>query len=296
MRLRIHSVPVIARQDSGLDLGFLQVSVLLQIAARGTEHPDPGRELPRSQIHRQMRAHSGGVLQGKENIVVARLLGPTGVELAVHPLHRAEQLQGLVDQVRAQVEQHPVARAGRGFPGFADLRRPALHPGLEPGHFTERALPQEFLHGLELAVPAPVLIDGEQSAGLFRVRDQFERLGAAGRERFVHHYCEPGVQRGVAQCHVTARRRRYDYCVEFAERQLPERADHPGAWVVLLRVRPAGRIRGDNRSQRQRRIGLDRGGVEDASGQAEADDGDPDHAAGPATRCRASGIRSAMAA
>jgi hypothetical protein len=88
------------------------------------------------------------------------------VRLGVHRSGRAEQLQGLVGHVAAEVAQH--AAAGHGE---AAGWRVLLHPRLERGHLAERARVQERADGAEIRVPAPVLVDGERDARPFGLLD-----------------------------------------------------------------------------------------------------------------------------
>ena len=60
-----------------------------------------------------MAANTAGVFEGEEDVVVRRA-APSDVDLAVDARDRSEQGQGLVDQVGAEVKQHPAALAGSG--------------------------------------------------------------------------------------------------------------------------------------------------------------------------------------
>ena len=59
-----------------------------------------------------MRAHADGVLERDEDVVVDQRAGAARVDLGVDAMHRAEQRERLVDEMRAEVEQQPAALAG----------------------------------------------------------------------------------------------------------------------------------------------------------------------------------------
>jgi hypothetical protein len=79
------------------------------------------------------------------------------VHLGVHGAHRSEELEGLVDEVAAEVEQGAAA-GGRG------TVLSAFEAGLEPGDGAEGAAVGEGADGAEVGVPPPVLVDREWDA------------------------------------------------------------------------------------------------------------------------------------
>jgi hypothetical protein len=77
------------------------------------------------------------VPEGDERVVVHRgVAGAAAVELRVHALDGPEQGDGLVDEVRAEVVEHPGALRGaaRLLPPGARRRAPAVEARLEAEH------------------------------------------------------------------------------------------------------------------------------------------------------------------
>ena len=73
---------------------------------------------------------------------------------------RAEQVQGLVDRMAAQVQQGATAGERQAL-----RLRWLLHPGLEAPHLPELAGGDDVLHGPEVRGPPPVLVDAQQDTG-----------------------------------------------------------------------------------------------------------------------------------
>ena len=99
--------------------------------------------------------HPAGVLQQQQEFVLR--LRADLVRLRVHPTHRAEEMQSLVDQMAAEVAKQTAT--GRRRLG---LRRPALERRLEPAHLAQTAGVQESTDGQQVGVPASVLVRTDQ--------------------------------------------------------------------------------------------------------------------------------------
>ena len=116
-----------------------------------------------------------GVHEREEHVVDGRR--GAGVQLGVHLLDRAEQLDGRVDQVRAEVEQEPARGRGR-----SPSSGPAARDGTSPSAARTgapcpaRPLASSVEQGELLGVPAAVLEHGEPSVG----RGDAEQLGVVG--------------------------------------------------------------------------------------------------------------------
>ena len=87
--------------------------------------------------------HPAGVLQQHQEVVLG--LRTDLVRLGVHPVHRAEQVQGLIDQMAAEVAKQTAA--GRRRLG---LRGPAFKRRLEPPHLAQTAGVQESTDGQQV--------------------------------------------------------------------------------------------------------------------------------------------------
>jgi hypothetical protein len=121
----------------------------------------------------QVRDHPAGVPEQEEEPVVEAAGRQVG--LRVHRGGRAEQLQGLVGDVTAEVTQHAAAGGGEAARG-----RVLLHPRLEGDHLVQRAGFDQRTDGKKVRVPAPVLVDGQGNAGPF---GRFDQGAGGGRVR-----------------------------------------------------------------------------------------------------------------
>jgi hypothetical protein len=215
------------------------------------------------------------VQQRDEGVVVADAAAHDR-ELGLLDGCRPEEVQGLVDEVASEVERDAGALLDSG--GLLPLprlgRAPALEGRLEAMHLAEHALADEAGHGEEVAVPATVLEDGERPSDLFRLGDELLRVAQAGHERLVDHEGRTGLERGDALLEVHVRRRREDHEVEVAgpREQRLRAVDDLGVGVVLLRLRPPVGVAGGDEVERERGVGRDERGVEDAPRQAVTDD------------------------
>src|SRR2546425_8377644 len=112
-----------------------------------------------------MRVDTVRVGQGEKDIVVDLRAGSYPAYFGVHTVHGAEERQGLVDEMTAQVEQQTTGHIGVGAltPGTCiDLRDPAFIVGFEPVHSAERSLLEERLNGAEISIPSAIVVDADQ--------------------------------------------------------------------------------------------------------------------------------------
>ena len=162
--LPVRPVTGVAGQDAGLDLRLLAVSGRFGVAGLGAQDPVARPQLCGAQVHPQVRAHPAAVVQCNEGIVVGPFLRAPRLQFPVHLPHRPEQLQRLVNQVRAQVVEHAAAGLGGGpdLPWLDRVRGPALQPRFEAVHLPQRTLGQQLLQGQELPIPTAVLVAGQR--------------------------------------------------------------------------------------------------------------------------------------
>ena len=98
----------------------------------------------------------------------------------------AEEHHGLVDQVRSEIEEHATAGFGTLAPGVVfELGTEAVEVRLEENDPPQFAVGDQALKGKEVAVPAPILIDGKESPTVRRDIYQFRGFGVRGSERLV---------------------------------------------------------------------------------------------------------------
>ncbi len=121
-----------------------------------------------------MRTHAGLVQQRDERLVVAHAALAQHGEFRARDGRRTEKLQGLIDEVAAEVEgdARPF-RCCRGvLPAVAQPRRPPLEGRFEPVHPAESSLLEQLANGEKVPVPATILEDDERSLCLLGRGDQ----------------------------------------------------------------------------------------------------------------------------
>src|SRR5450755_1965381 len=121
----------------------------------------------------------------------------------------AEEHHGLIGQVRSEIEQHTTAGFGALTPGvFFELWAEAVEVRLKQDDAPQFVLSKQALEGEKVAVPAAILIDGQQSLFLICEIDKFRSFGIRGCERLVDDYIAASKQtllgqievRGVGSC------------------------------------------------------------------------------------------------
>src|SRR5688572_2936612 len=145
-----------------------------------------------------MRTDSVLMSERDEHVVIHLDAWSPGIELRVDIRDGTEQLQRLIDEVRAEVEEQPTRfrRIRLLAPASPRLRTPALESRLESVHGAELALPNQPADRAEVAIKTPVVIHGEQELLASRQLAQLARLGGGGRDRLVHHHRSSEERRG----------------------------------------------------------------------------------------------------
>ena len=129
---------------------------------------------------------------------------------------RAKQLDGLVDQVGAEVVEDAAAFGqGGGVPPVPEaFRPPPLKARLEGPDLPQRAVREELLERQEVGVPPAVLEHRELHAGVGRPGDEFFTVGRRGDEGLVHHHVEAVGDRRGGEVEVRQRRGAEDHEVQ----------------------------------------------------------------------------------
>jgi hypothetical protein len=216
------------------------------------------------------------VLESEEDVVVDLGAGPRPPHLRVYRQRRAQQLERLIDQVRAEVEQQAarvLAVAGLTPLARVHLGPPALEARLEAHELAERAVRHKPPKREEVAVPATVVEDARHHAALSGRVGQPLGVRHARRERLVHDQVQPGVHRRKPERHVLAVRGcNHDQVMRIGpgeQRVGIGQDDHPGM-SPLRAVGPLG-VGGDDRGQREPGHRLDERRVERRAREAVPD-------------------------
>jgi hypothetical protein len=136
------------------------------------------------------------VQQRDERVVFAHTARPNGLQFGLLDRRGAEQLEGLVDEVAAEVVGDPRALGGGRLvlPAVAVGSAPALESRLEAMHIAEGAIGDEALDGEEVAVPAAILKDGKGAADFLRLGAQLLRVDDRRNERLVDDEVGTGLE------------------------------------------------------------------------------------------------------
>ncbi len=213
-----------------------------------------------------------------EGVVVGLGAGAADVRLGVDLGDRAEEDQGLVDDVAAEVVEQTsdLCRVAGLAPAALELRAPALEAGLEAPGVAEFTVGEEPPEGQEVVVPAAVLEDGEEQAALLGEGGQLAGLGRGAGDRLVHDHRQARLEGGRGQRDVGLVRGGDDDQVQLvrAVEQL-----FGGGGDSHVRELGAGlllplRVGGDHGVQGEALGGGDQRGVEDRAGEAVADQTD----------------------
>ncbi len=275
-----HAVVGIQRASAGQDVRLLRVHAVLGETALAAQDAVARALLGAQHVHPQVAGHPGTVPQDHEDVVVRLGSGPPGRQFRMRERGRPKKLHGLVQQVGAEVKQHPAAvvrRCGR-LPCFGDVGRPPLEAGLKAAHGAEGSGVHEGLHGEEVAVPAPVLEHREHPAQPPGQVDELLPLGAADSEGLVDDDVEAGFQRRFREWIVGGGRRAEHQQVQFAGelQDIGRGVDDPGRRIAVCGRRSPAGVRSGNDIERIGRVCGDERGVEDAARKAETGDGGAD--------------------
>ena len=205
-RAGVHAPAWRARDHAGAQLVFLHVQAVLEVAAARAMHGETQAVARHQRARVQVRA-MGGIPQRRVHVVRRLRAIAQACDIDADRLGQAEQLHGLVDQVRSQVV--PQAAAGRVVLAPAVLYdgAEAVEVRMEFRHAPERAVTDQALHGEEIPVPAPVLEHADQAARPACRVDDIARFGQRHRERFVDHDMLALRERGHRQRRVRVVRR-----------------------------------------------------------------------------------------
>jgi hypothetical protein len=176
-----------SRSDAGSKRFFLHVEPVFREGRALAENTKTRPDLGRHGAHPEMRVDAGFVLESDKGIVVDACSGAARLELSVHGPDRPEQLEGLVDEMAAEVEENtsPLLRRRPLAPTFGNLRAPPLETRLEPKDLAHGFLLQKAAERQEIAVPAAILKDGQHHPALVGFFHETSGLGYVRRERFV---------------------------------------------------------------------------------------------------------------
>src|ERR671934_1085981 len=134
------------------------------------------------------------MVERDEHRVVHAAAGAPACGLGPHPACGTKEQQRLVEQMRAEVGEGTAALADVLAPYRVDLRK-ALEPRLDAVERTQGPLTDEPADGQEVAVPATVLVHGEQAARARRRVDEALRVRDGRRDRLFDDDVAAGLQR-----------------------------------------------------------------------------------------------------
>src|SRR3954454_3537583 len=182
----------IAGAHAVAQLRLLRVEAVAGEAGLQPAHSEARPVQRRDRAHPQVRDLTALVRQRYEGVVVDCGVRTAGADLRVHLRGRPEELNGLVHEVRSEVQQHAAALGciAALAPAFLDLWPEALEARLEARYLTELTAAYEPLDGQEVTVPAAVV--GDRDAGAAGLRDP-AGVGSGDRHRLVDDHVQPAL-------------------------------------------------------------------------------------------------------
>ena len=140
--------------------------------------------------------------------------------LPVAVRYRAKELDGLVDQVGAEVVEDAAAvgHCGGVAPVPEALRPPPFKARFEAADLAQRSFPDELSQRQEVGVPAAVLKYRELHAGVGRPGDERLALGRRRDERLVHHHVQAVGHGRLGEVEMGQRGRSEDHQVKVTRR------------------------------------------------------------------------------
>ncbi len=223
-----------------------------------------------------MADHPGAVSE-REEVVVVPGQATAARDLRIYGRDWAEQMQRLIDQVAAEVQQQ--AAAVRGRVALAPcvrtgLRAPALESRLVAQHVAQGAVSDQLDERQLVRVPAAVLERGQQHAAPLGVCDQLIGLRGVERQRLVDDHRQAVVDRlrGERRMRVIGGRDHDSVQVLSLSPELLGRIDELRLGVVAAGLLATLSVGGDDRGDPEAWGRCDQRRVEDAPRQAVADD------------------------
>ncbi len=218
------------------------------------------------------------MIDGDEGRILDLAAGPAPVHLGEHPASPAEQDQALVHEVRPEIAMRAPGLLGGLAPLVAD-DAPSLEPRLEAVDLAEGARREQRPHRQEVAVPAPVLVDGQDPPGAFGGLEQRLGFRDVHRDRLVDDDVPPGLERADPDRDVgPVRGHDHDHLDVAGVEELVDGRDDRRSGVLGGRLRLPLRVRGGDGGQPQPVDRVDVRRMEQAAGQPVADHADADRA------------------
>lgn len=217
----LNSIASVRGLSAGAQLVLLRVEVELaeaalcaadpvaQLARLGAEGADADVD-QQARVVEELRGHGVGRLE----------LGPALAlvqQAAADGLREAEEHVGLVDEVRAQVEEGAAAArdAQLALPVGGRVGAVAVKVRVELDDAAERALLDEVLGQQEIGVPAAVLVHADELARLARDVGQLLGLGGGGHKGLLGEHVLAGLEGALGQVEVVVGRGGDDDDVDF---------------------------------------------------------------------------------
>src|SRR6185437_10765780 len=187
---RLAPILRVAWSQPGDQLRFLRIEAVLLVDADRADDTHAWASDARDDAHPQMR-HLAAREPQRHEAVVIRLRARSPMRLlSIDGIGPAEELERLVNQVRAEVEEQPTRQRWIGAlpPGVGlRSRAEALEAALEACDASECVALHQAPHGEEVIVPAAILEDAKRLPGALGRRDHLLRLGGAGCEWLIDH-------------------------------------------------------------------------------------------------------------
>ena len=116
----------------------------------------------------------------------------------------AKQLDGLVNQVGAEVVKYPSALSQQGCvpPVPEPLRPPPLEAGFKRADFPKLSVANQLLEGKEITIPSAVLEHGQAPTGVSRRGNELFTIFRARDERFVDNDVQTAFEGCLGQLFV----------------------------------------------------------------------------------------------
>jgi len=192
-----------------------------------------------------------------------------------HGCWEAEKLEGMIDEVRTDVEKDAGAGSLALAPGVGfESGTEAIVVRFEADDAAERASGGELEDALEVAIVPAALIDGEEAAAFAGELDEIESFGHGGGEGLVNEYVAAGGEALVRERIVRVVGSGDDDEADIREGEEFFEGANDACVGVGLGGFGAGALQ--NGGEAQAGNGADYRSVEGSTGEAEADQADVD--------------------